>query len=300
MLNRDRPQSVRRVLLAAAALLLMLFSASGLAALDVPRLQGRVNDYGGMISATTETRLDVLLRQLEESDSTQVVVLTVPSLKGEPLEAYALKVAETWGIGQKEYDNGALLLVSRNDRLVRIEVGYGLEGRLTDLLAGRIVDYAILPNFKAGRIDQGFVDGVEAIIEAVRGEYTGSGQTAVQPVTRSSRGGFLPFFILIMIISLLGSRRRVFGGLAGAVFLPLLILLVFPFSLPLLLLMIPFGFAGGLLLPGFLLFSGLGGFGPRRYTRGGFGGFSGGGGGGFGGFSGGGGGFGGGGASGGW
>jgi len=293
MVNRDRLYSGRRLHLVAAVVMLLLFSAAGLAALDVPRLQGRVNDYGGMISATTETRLDVLLRQLEESDSTQVVVLTVPSLKGEPLEAYALKVAETWGIGQKEYDNGALLLVSRNDRLVRIEVGYGLEGRLTDLLAGRIVDYAILPNFKTGRIDQGFVAGVEAIIEAVRGEYTGSGQTAAQPVTRRSRGSLLPFFILIMVISLLGSRRRVFGGLAGAIFLPLLILLVLPFSLPLLLLMIPFGFAGGLLLPGFLLFSGLGGFGPRRYTRGGFGG-------GFGGFSGGGGGFGGGGASGGW
>lgn len=291
-MNTDRLQPERTLRGILAVLVLLLVFAPGLAALDVPQLKGRVNDYGNMISATAESRLDVVLRQLEESDSTQVVVLTIPDLKNEALEDYALKVAETWGIGQKEYDNGALLLVSRSDRLVRIEVGYGLEGRLTDLLAGRIVDYAILPNFKAGRFDEGFIAGVEAIAEAVRGEYSGSGRTVAQPVSRRSRGSVFPFFILVMVISLLGSRRRVFGGLAGAVFLPLLILLVFPFSLPLLLLMIPFGFAGGMLLPGFLLFSGLG---HHRHYRGG-GGF----GGGFGGFSGGGGGFGGGGASGGW
>ena len=169
-MNTDRLQPERTLRDILAVLVLLLVFAPGLAALDVPQLKGRVNDYGNMISATAESRLDVVLRQLEESDSTQVVVLTIPDLKNEALEDYALKVAETWGIGQKEYDNGALLLVSRSDRLVRIEVGYGLEGRLTDLLAGRIVDYAILPNFKAGRFDEGFIAGVEAIAEAVRGE----------------------------------------------------------------------------------------------------------------------------------
>lgn len=294
MIKRGRPRPGRRACSILAGLILLSALTPGLAALDVPRLVGRVNDYGNMISGTTESRLDVVLRQLEESDSTQVVVLTVPSLEGEALEDYSLKVAETWGIGQKEFDNGALLLVSRNDRLVRIEVGYGLEGRLTDLLAGRIVDYAILPNFKAGRFDEGFIAGVEAIAQAVRGEYSGSGRAVSQPAPRRSRSSLMPFIILAMVISLAGSRRRIFGGLTGAVLLPLMILLVFPFSLPLLLLMIPFGFAGGLLLPGFLLFSGLG---HHRHYRGGFGGGFGGGGGGF---SGGGGGFGGGGASGGW
>jgi uncharacterized protein len=299
---RARPPAAPRfrpghcTLLAVLLAALVVGAPSSLAALDVPQLRGRVNDYAGMISASTEKDLDSKLAALEASDSTQVVVLTIPSLQGEPLEEYSIRVAETWGIGQKKYDNGALLLVSRDDRKVRIEVGMGLEGVLTDLLAGRIVDYEIVPNFKEGRFDRGFEAGVDAIIAAVKGEYTGTGKVATTSSDSGRGGRFVPFFILLPLLGMLGARRRLLSAIVGAVLLPLVAWFAFPLSLVLLLVMIPVGFFGGLLLPAMFLFSGAG----RRYRGGGFygGGFGGGGGGG--GFSGGGGGFSGGGASGSW
>ena len=121
-------------------------------ALDVPHATGYVNDRAGLLSPSTRLKLEHFLEKFEKSDSTQIAVLTIPSLEGESLEEYSLKVAEQWGIGQKGKDNGALLLIAKAERKVRIEVGYGLEGRLTDLLAGRIIDYEITPRFKQGRI----------------------------------------------------------------------------------------------------------------------------------------------------
>ncbi|WP_205623696.1 TPM domain-containing protein [Desulfogranum japonicum] len=116
-------------------------------AAQVPKLGGRVNDYAAMLSPETRQQLNTQLAALEASDSTQIVVLTIDSLEGESLDAYSLKVAETWGIGKKGTDNGALLLVAKNDRKIRIEVGYGLEAVLTDLLSGRIIDVLITPEF---------------------------------------------------------------------------------------------------------------------------------------------------------
>ena len=224
------------------------------------------------------------------------MILTIPSLEGEDLEEYSIRVAETWGIGQKEYDNGVLLLVSQAERKVRIEVGYGLEGRLTDLQSGRIIDYEIVPSFKAGNFDEGFLRGTDAIVAAVRGEYEGKGPAVSAPARRSGRASFVPFFVLAIILSVIGSRKRIISAVAGAILLPLVALFALPFSWLLLLLMLPAGFFGGLLLPGIFLFS------SRRWGGGYRGGGFGGSGGGFsgGGFSGGGGGFGGGGASGGW
>lgn len=288
--NRSGRLSASRVLLLLAAVWLLAPLGSA-GALEVPRLQGRVNDYAGMISTTARGQLEDTLRQLEESDSTQLVILTIPALEDEDLEGYSLRVAETWGIGQQEFDNGVLLLVSQAERKVRIEVGYGLEGRLTDLQAGRIIDYEIVPSFKAGNFDQGFLRGAEAITAAVRGEYEGRGPA---PGAGGSAGGagFVPFFVLAIFLSVLGSRKRIVSAVAGSVLLPLVALFALPFSWVLLLLLLPAGFVGGLILPGMFLFSG------RRWsggTRGGgFGGSSGGG------FSGGGGSFGGGGASGRW
>ena len=283
-----------RAVVSGAFLLLLAVHVS---ALDVPRLQGRVNDYADMISPATERTLNEKLAALEQSDSTQVVILTIPSLKGEPLEEFSIKVAEAWKIGQKGLDNGVLLLVSRNDRKVRIEVGYGLEGPLTDLLAGRIVDYEIVPAFKAGKFDQGFLQGVEAITEAVRGEYKAEPAKAGGEENDAAR--YFPFFILALVVAMMGTRHKILGATTGAIFFPILAMLLLPGGW-LLLLLAPLGFFGGWFLPALLFSSAM-----RPHRGGGFfgGGFSsGGGGGGFsgGGFSGGGGSFGGGGASGGW
>jgi uncharacterized protein len=291
---RRNGELLRRLLLrVSAAAILLLCVAVTAGALDVPQLRGRVNDYANMISAEAEDRIDAISEELERTDSTQLVVLTVPSLKGDDLEGFSIRVAEDWGIGQEEHDNGVLLLVAQAERRIRIEVGYGLEGVLTDLQAGRIIDYEITPYFKEGQFGEGLVRGTEAIAAAVRGEYQASEQTIAKPGV-SSRSRLVPFFILLMVISVLGSRKRLIGGIAGAILFPLVAWFALSLSLPLLLLLfIPLGFGAGLLIPGIFLMSA-----ARRGRGGGF--YGRGGGFGGGGFSGGGGGFGGGGASGGW
>ncbi|KHK00718.1 TPM domain-containing protein [Desulfovibrio sp. TomC] len=268
---------------------LALLAATALA-LGVPRLQGRVNDTARLLSPDAAARLDSQLAAFERTDSTQVVVLTIPSLEGEPLEDYSVKVAQAWGIGQKGKDNGVLLLVSKNDRKVRIEVGYGLEGRLTDALTGRIIDNAIVPAFKAGNFDAGIEAGVKGIIEGSRGEYT------APPETEKSSGhddnAFFGLFILAMILTALLSGMPALAR-AGIFGVALPVLGAF-FALPLAML--------ALLLVGGVVLGLVGPFLFRGGRGGGGGFFIGGGGtsGGGGGFSGGGGSFGGGGSSGSW
>ncbi|MEJ2699971.1 MAG: TPM domain-containing protein [Desulfuromonadales bacterium] len=195
---------LRRFALVCLFLLLLPAAAR---AFDVPPATGYVNDRAGMLSETTVLKLDQFLQNFERTDSTQIVVLTVPSLEGEPLEDYSIKVAQAWGIGQKGKDNGALLLIAKKERKIRIEVGYGLEGRLTDLISGRIVDNVIEPRFKAGDFDGGVVAGVAAMAEAVRGEYKGTGHTGHRR-ERHPLGllGMLLFFAPWLIF--LGGGRR--------------------------------------------------------------------------------------------
>lgn len=279
-----------------AALLTLLCAAQALA-LDVPPLSGRVVDLADLLSPRAEREIAAMSAQLEKSDSTQIAVLTVPSLEGEPLAEYALKAAETWGLGQGEEDNGALLLVAKAERKVRIEVGYGLEGRLTDLMAGRIVDLEIIPRFKQGDFDSGVLAGVTAMAQAVRGEYK-AGKSSRRKDSDSPWGLLIP---LVLFTAMMGQASRTAGAVGGAVAAPFLGSFVFGTGLGILLLLALGGFALGLIAP---IIAGPFLFRRHRHYGGYWGGFGGGGfgGGGFsgGGFSGGGGGFGGGGASGGW
>jgi len=193
--------------LAPLLILCLLALPLRVAALEVPALRSRVTDQAGMISPQAELRLEQALEEFERSDSTQIAILTVESLEGESLEDYALRVATTWGLGQAQHDNGALLLVAKQERKIRIEVGYGLEGTLTDLLAGRIVDHEIAPRFKRGDLDGGFLAGTAAMIEAVRGEYQGSG-TVNKKKRRPSWGWIALILFLGPGLSLLGGGRR--------------------------------------------------------------------------------------------
>ena len=268
-------------------------------ALEVPALKGRVNDYGAMLSPEAKSRIETLLKELEEKDSTQVVVLTVPSLAGDSLEDFSMRVAERWKIGRKGLDNGAILVVARDDRKVRIEVGYGLEGSLTDITAGRIIRDRIVPEFRAGRFDQGVLNGVVALTEVVRGEFQASGQ----PPAASGAKDLMPFLLIfVFMVFAMGRASRLLGAAGGGFLMPFLGHMAFAPG-PLVLV----GLGGLGLIAGYVLAiiagaassmgprsSGRGGF-PIDFPRGG-GGFSTGGGG----FSGGGGGFGGGGASGSW
>jgi len=167
---------------------LILFLPFAVQAVNIPVPRGYVNDYGNMISSSAEADLAAKLKNFEETDSTQLVVLTVPSLEGEPLEDYSIRVAEAWKIGQKAKDNGILFLVSREDRKMRIEVGRGLEGKLTDLTAGRIIDLVVKPKFKAEDYDGGFTAGVSALIDATRGEFT-----ADRRAPSGGQGPYVPF-----------------------------------------------------------------------------------------------------------
>jgi uncharacterized protein len=282
------------------------FTAHGL---EVPKLQGYVNDDAGMISSSAKSKIEETLRAFEQSDSTQIVILTIPSLKGEDIEKFGITVGDTWKIGQKAKDNGAILIVSKQERRIRIEVGRGLEGKLTDLMSGRIIDGVIKPRFKEGDFDGGFIAGVSSMIDATRGEFKAEQRT----VHQRQRGGphFLTIFLFLGVFTLiLGSLSRVLGGVIAAIGLPTFVsLAVLPVGIPLMILLAVVGFGGGFFLPSLFSSGGSRRDGSSRHQGGGFfsgpgtgGFFSGGGGfgGGGGGFSGGGGSFGGGGASGGW
>lgn len=276
----------------------VLVASPSVRALEVPRLQGYVNDYAGMMSDRVRSELESTLRDFEQTDSTQIVILTIPSLEGETLEEFSMKVAESWKIGQQGKDNGIILLVARQERRVRIEVGRGLEGRMTDLMAGRIIDLVIAPRFRRGDFDGGFVAGVNALIDGVRGEYRspdGRNQPAKDRIPQLT-SLLIYGFILLMIF---GRISRIISGVVGAIGLPLIAKSVFPVGGVFIPILAAIGFFAGYLIPAFLS------FGRRDHGRtmrsGGIpwtGGISHGGG--FGGFSGGGGSFGGGGASGRW
>jgi uncharacterized protein len=177
-------------------------------ALGIPKLQGYVNDYANMISGPARAKLEEELKVFEQSDSTQLVILTLPSLEGETVEEYSIKVVEAWRLGQALKDNGILLLVSKNDRKMRIEVGRGLEGRLTDLMAGRIIDLVIKPRFKREDFDGGVTAGVASLIDATRGEFKAEGENSRKGTQPFHSSWLFLFVILILFFFFLSSARK--------------------------------------------------------------------------------------------
>ena len=205
--------------------LLLFVGAGNLAALEVPTLKGHVNDYAGMLSASSRRQLETVLTTFEQQESTQIVLLTVPSLEGDALENFSIRVAETWKIGQSGSDNGAILLISKKDRKIRIEVGYGLEGSLTDLKAGRIIRNVIAPRFKMGQFDQGILEGISAMMGTVKGEYEAT-DTAKKS---SGKGQGIPFMVIALFFLLngLGRANRGMGAVVGGILFPIAGLLFF-------------------------------------------------------------------------
>jgi uncharacterized protein len=164
--------------------------------LEVPFLAGRVNDTAHILSDKTIYALEDLLKAHEDSTSNQVVVLTIPSLQGEPLEEYSIKVVDTWKLGHKDQDNGVLLLIVRDDRKVRIEVGNGLEGDLPDITCGHIIRNEIVPRFRNSDYEGGIRAGVNAILGAINGSYKADeSRTMASP-------DFLFFGIFLIVVGL--------------------------------------------------------------------------------------------------
>jgi len=279
---------------AVAALALLLTSVCARAE-AVPPLTARVTDLTGTLSGGAVARIEAKLADLEARKGSQIAVLIVPTTAPEDIEQFGIRVEDAWKLGRKGVDDGAYLIVAKDDRRVRIEVGYGLEGALPDAIASRIIAETITPHFKTGDYDGGVEAGVDQMISVVNGE------PLPQPDERWDRhrglGNLLPLLLVVVFVGG-GILRALFGRLLGSAAIGGItcgIAWLLSHFLP-----ISIG-AGALAF----LFTLLAGSASRGWSAGsgwggGFGGgFSGGGGGG-GGFSGGGGGGGGGGASGGW
>jgi uncharacterized protein len=273
--------------------------ASPAAALDVPPLTGRIVDNAHLLPADRTASLSAELAAHEARTGNQVAVLTLPSLEGEPLEEFSHRVATTWKLGQKGTDNGVLVLVVPGDRKVRIEVGYGLEGTLTDAKSSRIIREEMVPRFRTGDYSGGIAAGVKAVLGTIEGTYTPPERKPVSIGYKTESGLgmlFLAVVVGILTAAIVGHHWK--GGSIGSV-----MAFVLALSSGLILAVV----AAVIVLIVAMALTGMAGSGRSSYRGyaggwggGGFGGFSGGGGGFGGGFGGGGGGFGGGGASGSW
>jgi len=256
----------RRPLLA-VLLLAALAGAAGAALPIPPPPDRRINDYAGVLSGEERSRLEDTLRARERESSNQIVVAIFRSLQGESLEDYSIRLAQAWRVGQKGLDNGVVFLVFLDDRKTRLEVGYGLEARLTDALSSQILRQVVAPRFREGKVADGIAAGLDAIQQAIAGTYKAAPQG--QPARAQ---GWNPFQLILLLI--------VVGGIVSIV--------------------VPALYSSHIRRQGWTGGS-RGWGGPSIFTGGGWGsGGSGGGGGGGGDFGGGGGGFGGGGASGDW
>jgi uncharacterized protein len=153
------------------ATIVFFFLAAGLAwGLDVPPLRGRVNDYAGVMSQEQARAMESQLARFEQDTGHQVAVLTIPTLEGEDIEGFSIRVAENWKVGKKGFDNGVILVVAIKDRRLRLEVGYGLEGVLPDAIAKTIISDYIVPGFRAQNYAGGIIAGIDAVLKVIKKE----------------------------------------------------------------------------------------------------------------------------------
>lgn len=214
--NLAGPKAVRFLVFFA-----FLSVATTLFALDVPPLTGRVVDSAHVLQAADVDWLTAALTAHEEKTGNQVAVLIVPSLEGEALEEYSHRVATSWKLGQRGIDNGVLLLIAVKERRLRIEVGYGLEGTLTDLRSAHIIRGEIVPRFRVGDMSGGVRAGTEAILKTIEGTYEAKDQPAV-PRSRASASDALQLVFVGVVVGFLAGivlsqglrrTRALFGSL---------------------------------------------------------------------------------------
>lgn len=215
---------MRRLLLALA--LFTLVPASVLAYTSPGNPEGYVTDFAGILSPETENTLEVELTQFTASTTIEVAVVTVNSLAGDDVAVYANELFREWGIGKKATDNGLLVLVAPNEHQMRIEVGYGLEGAVPDITAGRIVDDVMTPAFKSGDYDGGVLAGVRALMAVSQGEeFAGSQSSGEREFEKLFSDNSLLItaflFVLFQVLALLAavfarSKSWWLGGVVGA------------------------------------------------------------------------------------
>ena len=190
--------------------------ASHALALDVPPLTGRVVDLAHVLPQSTVEALTARLTAHEGQSSNQVAVLTIPSLEGESLEEFAHRVATTWKLGRKGTDNGVLLLVAIKERKVRIEVGYGLEGVLTDIRSAQIIRNEIVPRFRGGDMSSGILEGTQAILKTIEGTYEAPKQAPPQQGSAVVEQVVVAIIVGLFVGLLFMNVHRFVGPVAGA------------------------------------------------------------------------------------
>ncbi len=205
-----------------ALVLCFVFAVPSFALLPVPALTSPVVDNASIISAGTESRLVQTLQNLSDKTGMQLAVLTIPSLEDESLEVYSLRVVGKWGLGKKGEDTGVLLLVALAERAVRIEVGYGLEGSLTDAKCGIIIRNIIVPNFRNGDYDKGISEAVNNIIGVITEDESLVSEEVINGEEETEDGwkGLLSFIFFVIVIGILlstktGRRILFFAMLTG-------------------------------------------------------------------------------------
>lgn len=199
----------RRVCMGIFALLIA-GSALALPKQDLPRFTGWITDLAGLVSPTTKAQLEAQMEGYRAANGHEIAVLTIPSLEGRTIEPFSIDVARSWGLGEKGKNNGALLVIAQKERKMRIEVGRGLEGELTDLRAGIIIRDIIAPEFRAGRTDEGIRRGVLAIHQVLGGDYSMVAQKRDQG---GDLLGVLVMVVLIVLLTILSNQSR--GGGRG-------------------------------------------------------------------------------------
>ncbi|WP_323944730.1 TPM domain-containing protein [Aeromonas hydrophila] len=189
---------------------LLLWASALQAAPDFPTLSGRVVDEASLMSRKQAHQLTQQLAAFEKRSGIQLVVVSIDTLAGDTIEEYGYQLGRHWGIGQKGKDNGVLLLIAQDERKVRIEVGYGLEGALPDAIAANIIQTRILPAFKRGDMVAGVVAGSQAIMQALAGEYK-----PVENASKDKLGGPWLFILMVIVMIVLHNLRGGGGGGRG-------------------------------------------------------------------------------------
>jgi uncharacterized protein len=201
----------------ALALLFLAFAAPALAQVEIPPLRAPVTDLTGTLTQEQIATLDQRLRAFEREKGSQIAVLFIPTTQPETVEQYSIRVAESWRLGRQGVDDGVLLLVAKNDRAARIEVGYGLEGALPDVLANRITDQVMVPRFREGDFYGGVTAALERIIAVVQGEPLPEALERPEGGSPEGFGSTLPVFLMLVFV-VSGLLRRMFGAFGGAFF----------------------------------------------------------------------------------
>ena len=197
------------------ALIIAVCTSFVVAEIKLPELKQRVNDFTNTLSFQEWQEIDHLLKSYEDTTSTQVVVLMINSLEGESLEDYANKTFNLNKIGQAKKNNGVLLLIAKQDHKIKIEVGYGLEGALTDALTSQIIRNEIHPYFKAENYFGGIITGVDAIIRTTKGEYQADSRGKKAPAVSVGLVFLAMMFGIFILLPMLASRRRSVIGSGG-------------------------------------------------------------------------------------